>query len=183
MADCEVAKIEDLGVRIGVEAITARKAQSRNRAKTNAKLYEGAINKALDITEIAMRERVGETMRTWSKKAEVVLRRRIYAGYTVLQVDVKSRVWHWLNEGTPAHDISPRFKTRLRFLSGYKAKTRVGRLLSVNGGAFGKPVFARKVRHPGIKARKWSERIERETQQVLAQQIEKQLTIAAKEGF
>lgn len=50
-------------------------------------------------------------------------------------------LWRWINEGTKAHDIVPRFKTILRFAV---------------GGDF---VFARRVRHPSTTGQKHNERI------------------------
>lgn len=55
-------------------------------------------------------------------------------------------LWDWLNKGTPAHEIKPRFKKALRFV------------------VAGAVRFARLVNHPGTKAQNITRRINRAMQ-------------------
>lgn len=74
-------------------------------------------------------------------------------------VGTADEVWNYLDQGTKAHEIRPRRATRLRFQTGYKAKTRPRVLASGGGGASGDVVYAKSVQHPGTEAREWSETV------------------------
>jgi hypothetical protein len=70
-------------------------------------------------------------------------------------------LWRWINEGTKAHDIVPRFATILRF--------------AVGGGV----AFARRVRHPGTAGQKHNERINER----LRRQFEQAIDRGIRQGF
>jgi hypothetical protein len=71
--------------------------------------------------------------------------------------DLAVNKWTWLDKGTKKnYPIEPKRAPKLIFQSGYKAKTRVNTFSSSGGGPFGPTVGAKKVIHPGIKARNWS---------------------------
>lgn len=67
----------------------------------------------------------------------------------------------WTDEGTPPHLIRRRRARTLRFMSKYTAKTRPGWIGSQRGGPSGDPVYAPVVHHPGTKARKFTEAIQK----------------------
>lgn len=69
--------------------------------------------------------------------------------------------WIWVDEGTRAHIIRPRGPWRLRFQSGYRAKTKIRQIASYVGGATGPVVYAKQVKHPGTRARKFRSEIAR----------------------
>jgi hypothetical protein len=66
------------------------------------------------------------------------------------------RRWVWLDEGTRPHFIRARRVSRLRFRTGYRAKTRPGWLGSGPGGANGPWRAPKRVRHRGTAPRRWS---------------------------
>lgn len=76
-------------------------------------------------------------------------------------VSTDDNVWAMLNDGTKPHIIRPKRAKFLRFQWGgpgsFKAKTRPGYLGSNKGKVSGPVVFRRQVRHPGTKARKWTD--------------------------
>jgi hypothetical protein len=74
-------------------------------------------------------------------------------------VGTENDVWNMLDKGTRAHRIIARRAKRLRFSSGFSAKTRPGFVGSQAGGSSGGPVFAQSVQHPGTTARGWSKLI------------------------
>jgi hypothetical protein len=78
-------------------------------------------------------------------------------------VGTSDEIYGYVNNGTRAHTIRPRGR-RLRFASGYRAKTRPGVIGSTGGGPFGSPVFARVVHHPGTAARHFDEAIAKKWQ-------------------
>ena len=76
-------------------------------------------------------------------------------------VGTDNEVYHYVDEGTRPHIIRPVRASRLRFKSGYNAKTKPRKIGSQAGGAFGDTVYAMQVRHPGSKAREFSPTIQK----------------------
>lgn len=74
-------------------------------------------------------------------------------------VDTDNEIYGFVHEGTSPHLIRPKRAKRLRFKSGYKAKTQPGNIMSGPGGSFGPIVTANIVRHPGNKGRFFSKPI------------------------
>jgi len=65
--------------------------------------------------------------------------------------------WGWLDRGTSSHFVRPKRAKRLRFKTGGKNKTRVGKLQSGPGQRpSGPDRFSKGHRVSGIKARNWS---------------------------
>lgn len=83
------------------------------------------------------------------------------------EVSTDDAIYGYVDAGTRAHRIVARKAKRLRFRTGYRAKTAPGVIGSTSGGASGGAVFARAVNHPGTKARrlakavadKWSKQL------------------------
>lgn len=96
-----------------------------------------------------------KTTATWKHQPEFIAKERA-DGYSVGTTD---DVWNMLDHGTRAHRIVARRAKRLRFGSGFSAKTRPGFVGSQSGGSSGGPVFAQSVNHPGTTARAWSKLI------------------------
>lgn len=111
------------------------------------------------------------TVRTWGNKPKFVAQQSLAGGSASLFVGLEGtgskaeQVWNMLDKGTKPHVILPGAvtgksnKKSLRFPGVYTAKTMPGVLGSKGGGASGDPVFAKKVNHPGTKARKWEKAI------------------------
>lgn len=95
------------------------------------------------------------TTATWKHSVDITVAERS-DGYSLTVTD---DVWNMLDKGTRAHRIVARRAKRLRFGSGFSAKTRPGFIGSQSGGSSGGPVFAQAVNHPGTVARSWSKLI------------------------
>ena len=80
-------------------------------------------------------------------------------------------IYGYVNNGTKPHDIKPRRSKYLRFSSGYVAKTRVGIIGSIPGGAFGSDMFSKGVFHPGFPGRKFVDAIQKRRQVTTEQEI------------
>lgn len=91
----------------------------------------------------------------WKHRVSAEIRRR--AG--VRDIEMNSDIFGYVDDGTRAHDIRPRNGTHLAFQGSYKAKTQPGILGSNSGGGSGVTVFAKAVRHPGTKARNFTQTI------------------------
>lgn len=93
--------------------------------------------------------------------------------------------WVWLNDGTRPHVIAARRKPRLAFQTeGFKAKTVPGKFTSGRGrrasGAWAYPV---KVRHPGTKARGWSELLQKQRKRPFTNRLIRAMNRAAGKAF
>lgn len=143
--------------RILVRKILPRTQELFNRAKVESEL-RSALNELKD----GMVEDFESTVSTWSNKPSFT--GRVILGASTFSVNVKASgdgadIWNMLNVGTRAHLIRPRNARSLSFRSGYRAKTRPGRIRSSSGGASGPSVFAQAVQHPGTEAREWTKAI------------------------
>lgn len=107
-----------------------------------------------DAAEDALKD-FQKTTATWRRGAEFVIKEQ-RDGFLV---GTSNDVWNMLDKGTRAHRIVARRAKRLRFSSGFSAKTRPGFVGSQSGGSSGGPVFAQSVQHPGTTARAWSKLI------------------------
>jgi hypothetical protein len=107
-----------------------------------------------DAAEAALKD-FEKTTATWSKQPEWSMQEQ-RDGY---MVGTENDIWNMLDKGTRAHKIIARRAKRLRFGSGFSAKTRPGFVGSQSGGTSGGPVFAQSVMHPGTTARGWSKLI------------------------
>ena len=96
------------------------------------------------------------TVATWKKKPTFTIEsptpyRRI--------IGTESDIYRYVSRGTRPHFIRPRRGKRLRFQTGYSAKTTPRVLGSTGGVASGPTVFSRGVRHPGTEAREFEETV------------------------
>jgi hypothetical protein len=107
-----------------------------------------------DAAEAAQKD-FEKTTATWRTKPDWQIQEQ-RDGFLV---GTDNDVWNMLDKGTRAHRIIARRAKRLRFSSGFSAKTRPGFVGSQAGGSSGGPVFARSVQHPGTTARGWSKLI------------------------
>lgn len=107
-----------------------------------------------DAAEAAL-EDFEKTAATWRTQPDFVIKEQP-SGF---MVGTTNDIWNMLDVGTRAHRIIARRAKRLRFSSGFSAKTRPGFVGSQAGGSSGGPVFAQGVNHPGTTARAWSKLI------------------------
>ncbi len=87
-----------------------------------------------------------------------------------------SRIFGWVDRGTRSYTIRPKRRNkrgRLAFRTGYAPRTQpVARAHVGPGKASGPWVMPKKVRHPGIRARKFSESIGKRTEKAFRRRIE-----------
>ena len=102
-----------------------------------------------------------KTVATWKKKPKFESIVDVSGGEAAVLTGTDSEIYGYVDEGTRPHIIRPVRASRLRFKSGYKAKTQPRKIGSQAGGAFGDTVYAMQVRHPGSKAREFSPTIQR----------------------
>jgi hypothetical protein len=142
-----------------------------NAKKINFSRFADAAKLGLrDAAEAAVRD-FEKTTATWNHKVEFVIKEQ-KDGFLVGTDD---RIWRYGDVGTRAHRIVARRAKRLRFSSGFTAKTRPGFVGSQAGGSTGGPVFAQGVDHPGTTARGWSKLIAAKYRVQMQQYISKRI--------
>lgn len=99
------------------------------------------------------------TVATWDTDVKFKEQVSLKESAPSISITTDNEVYRYVNEGTKPHIIEPVRAKRLRFQSGYNAKTTPGVLSSKNGGANGDTVFSMRVKHPGTKARKFDEAV------------------------
>lgn len=83
-----------------------------------------------------------------------------------IRITTNDRIYKFVDEGTRPHIIAPRKAGGvLVFRTGYRAKTVPQYILSRAGGAFGPVRFARVVKHPGTKPRRFTQTITKRWQE------------------
>ena len=98
-----------------------------------------------------------ETVKTWETKVEFETIVSLRGGKAEFLVGTNSKIYEYVDKGTKPHIIRPKKAKMLRFQSGYSAKTTPGIISSSSGGRSGDIIYSKGVMHPGTKARKFSE--------------------------
>lgn len=133
------------------------------------------IENALSAAALGVKADFGVTTQTWKHKPRFTVVRK--TGERVISTDDK--IYQYVDMGTRAHVIRARGRKPLAFKTGFRAKSTPGKIGSTGGGASGPSVFARVVRHPGTKARRFSETIakkwDRELPEITQRAIDSEL--------
>jgi hypothetical protein len=123
------------------------------------------------------------TVKTWKHKPKFETAVSLAGNGPSVLVGTDDEIYRYVDEGTKPHIIKPKRATALRFQGGYQAKTSPGVIGSGAGGASGGIFFSRRgVRHPGTKARKFSEAIEKKWRRPFKSRMEDAMSKAAKKS-
>lgn len=99
-----------------------------------------------------------ETTKTWDHEVDFKTHTHLAMADVIMSVEVETddEIYNYVSGGTKPHPIVPKKKGGvLVFKGGYKAKTAPRQIGSGSGGPFGPTVFAKAVKHPGTKARRF----------------------------
>src|SRR3990172_9019509 len=107
------------------------------------------LRDALDHTANIVRDDFQKTVKTWEHKPSFRKEGPRLTG-TGLEVSVSTNqeIYTYVTRGTRPHLIRTRRARRLRFQTGFKAKTRPRGISSRAGGASGPPAFSPAAQHP-----------------------------------
>lgn len=123
-------------------------------------VFERQAQAVLAEASTDMSQMFQKTTATWKHKVKWRTRTVVNSRLSYTAVGTDDDIYRFVSEGTKAHDIRPRNKSRLSFRSGYKAKTRRRSLSSGSGGASGAWVSTKKtIKHPGTEAREFAEEV------------------------
>lgn len=123
-----------------------------------------------------------KTVRTW--KHEVDFKSEVNDKPSEISVSVSTddKIYGYVDKGTKPHIIRAKRSPRLFFKKGYKAKTTPHVIGSHQGGALGKTVVAKQVKHPGNDPRYFTRDIQAKYQPKLKKEMESAIARAAKKS-
>lgn len=122
-----------------------------------------------------------KTTTTWSSRPSFTVVKSATARYGV---KTNSERWNWIDRGTRRRTIRAKPGGLLLFKVGGRAKSKPGTVRSFKGSRGSKWRAARKVKHPGIRARHWTTTIVKRMQPQAANRLRRALIIARQaEGF
>ena len=119
---------------------------------------------------------------TWAHKPEIIETVSVRGTSAEAMVGTDDKIFGYVDQGTKPHIIRPRKAKALAFWSGFHPKTTPGSLQSGGGGSFGERIFAKWVRHPGIKARHFTKKIQQRLDKYTPSAVEKRMRQWAKRG-
>ena len=140
------------------------------------KSLQVAVENSLTQTAKAVKVDFDVTTRTWKKRPTFKIKSQ--TGRREISTD--DTVYKFVDGGTKAHPIKPRRAKALRYQGKYKAKTRVRVIGSSGGGKSGAFVVRKSVKHPGTKARKFSDEIGKKWVKLYPKQIQRSIDAVLK---
>lgn len=141
--------------------------------------FERAITNSLNDIALDVRIDFRVTTQTWHNRPDFVITR---PDKWAREVSTKSVIYKYVSRGTKPHIIVPRNAKALAFFrTGFRAKTRVGRIVSLKGAPATKDfTMTLKVHHPGTKAREYEKTIgdkwQKEAPKVLQRALDAEAT-------
>lgn len=119
--------------------IKAKALLPRSLRFLNPSAHAAIVKRTVDQGVNAAEEEVAAITANWSTPPAV----RVQQGTYEATITVEDKRWTWLDQGTRPHVITPKQRRFLKFV----AKS-------------GETVFAKKVNHPGTKARNYTKRVQ-----------------------
>ena len=123
-----------------------------------------------------------KSVKYWKRK--VVFERLVEVGpkNVTIFVGTDDEIYRYVDKGTKGpYPIRPKGPWLLRWRTGGQAKTTPGSLRSVNRGpAAGPWAAAKEVQHPGIKARGFSDLVEKKWRPIIPKRMQKAIDRAAR---
>lgn len=122
------------------------------------------------------------TVASWETEVEFETIISLRGSRAEFLVGTSNKIYEYVDKGTKPHVILPKKAKMLRFQTGYNAKTTPGIIGSTTGGATGGIVYSKGVMHPGTKARRFSELINKKHEPKFKNEMHKAMRIAAEKS-
>lgn len=130
-------------------------------------LTEDAIKPVAQTLRRELMRRFERTVQTWRRRPRFEVVQDVGPDRLSLLAGTDDEVYRYVDEGTRPHIIEPKGAGYpLRFQSMYQAKTIPGVIGSQAGGPSGPYVSAMRVRHPGTRARRFTQAIFKEVEPI-----------------
>lgn len=112
------------------------------------------------------RKLLEQTVRHWKEKPKFEVVIEVEGDHVTLIVrptgpDKIVQIWGWIDGGTKPYTIVPHMSKALRFQVPYSAGSRPGTFKTSPARRGSQWVSTKVVRHPGIKARRWTELLQK----------------------
>lgn len=150
--------------------------------------YRKQILNALRAEGAFQKKELEKTVRTWKHKPNF----EFLIGLTYEDAMVVTgptgdtfavQLWEWTDQGTKPHTIRAKRAPALRFQTGFQAKTVRGSFRSRRSRRFGPWVRPKQVKHPGTRARLWSETLTKRRKRPFMRRMISAMQSAAKKSF
>jgi hypothetical protein len=152
--------------------------------KIKAAEFNRAITEMLVETDKGILKDFSDTTGTWKHEVGFKHGHSLTSTQGRAYTSTADEIYHYVNDGTPAHRIPKAGNARLAFRWGgkgsYKPKTQPGRFGSKPGGPTGPVVHKAWVWHPGTSARKFDELIAKRWRTLLPRALRNALGKGAK---
>lgn len=152
-------------------------------ARFKDKAFKSAMRVAARAAGKEMEKDFKKTVATWKKKPKFEKIVAVDPNVEVL-VGTDNEIYGYVNDGTRPHPIFAKRAKALSFRWGgkgsYRPKTKPRFIGSVPGGPTGPRVAFPYVQHPGTKARKFDETIQKKWTRAFKTRMEKAMSSAAK---
>lgn len=159
-------------------------------APLNTKAMDNVIRDDLRKMGRGIKKDLAKTTATWDTPVNFQMRTKNKKGILEMEVRPKpgtkgEEIFNYVDRGTKPHTIEPKKPGGvLSFMWGgpgsYKAKTKPRVIGSTSGGATGAMVAFTKVKHPGTRARKFSDSIARRWAQLSRKFLPKTMSVVVK---
>lgn len=131
----------------------------------------------LENTGIELEYQQNQAVRRWVHKPKFRRVLTVARLFMVVRVPASGRnaqQWRWVNYGTRGpYPITPRFALFLRFRTGYQPKTApVAKVNAAGGQASGPWVTTQFVWHPGVEARKFTQKFAEDIRPIFRTEVE-----------
>jgi hypothetical protein len=151
-------------------AVVVFKAIKASRLKEEAMIKE--LLKGMKVSEKGILKDFQSTVATWKRKPKFEVISDLNPNGPEILVGTDDKIYGYVDQGTKPHIIRPVKAKSLVFKGNYTAKTTPRVIGSKAGGSSGPLVFSQEVRHPGTKAREFSETIQKKQQPRFRRQME-----------
>lgn len=112
------------------------------------------------------------TTATWKHEVKFVKELQVGPNEVAALVGTDDEIYRYVDLGTKRHKIFPRRAKALAFRSIFVPKTTPGSMVAAKGFVGGDTVYRKYVNHPGTKARKFTQTIQREWRKKFKRRME-----------
>lgn len=127
--------------------------------KLNVPDFQQIAKTELRREVVAVKRELALPTRRWKTTVEFYDRQAQGAQSSGIDVGTENKIYGYVDRGTKRHLIKPKKAKTLAFNSQFRAKTKPNSLNSSAGSSKPPVVFAKAVRHPGVKARGFTKQV------------------------
>lgn len=151
--------------------------------KINIQAFRREMNKAIKEQRDVLSEDLNRITRTWEHEVKFKIDMKDSVDKIEGAISTDDEIFGYVEKGTRSHWVPKTGYARMRFHSGYRAKTRPGLIGSTQGGGYGPFWFSKRHKVKGIKGREFLKAIYLVRQAGFKRRMEKAFEEAAKNAW